>query len=237
MSVFTPIGLLGVGMSVAGLVLTAAVSRSMIRGEWFGNPRFQRIAALCLGVLLITGAAIFGGMSLLTWIGSDRYAPPAEDIKYPATIAVLGLLSAIIFASTLPLGRATLTRAVAPVALLMAGFGLLAVGVSSAYEPCSGYEFSREHWREDLKTRDGHGVTDAERAVDAIARCGVLEGRTEREIQTMLGIKGHRVRREVRYPIGWINDGIGPGDQGDLTVRFNRKGTAVEAVWDGASTD
>lgn len=69
------------------------------------------------------------------------------------------------------------------------------------------------------------GFTDAERIAEAIAPCGVLNGRTKAEVRTLIG-RPETGRHVWRWSVGWVNDALGPGDGQELVVAFDQRGRA-----------
>jgi hypothetical protein len=101
--------------------------------------------------------------------------------------------------------------------------GVMAAGALAyaVYEWADGPEFSPTEWRE-ARARDSEHLDDL--ATDAV-ESDALIAKSRPELRRMLG-RPDRVRgpdRVWEWDIGWINDGIGPGDAGTLRIRFDRR--------------
>ena len=105
--------------------------------------------------------------------------------------------------------------------MAMAVFGM-AVGITNNEElGCESFQFDKERWRDD---EDPIGqVTDREGIAETLTRCNVLEGKSERQVQAMLGRGSRTSRYRLTYYVGWVHDAIGPGDEQLLRVDFERR--------------
>lgn len=112
-------------------------------------------------------------------------------------------------------------------AVLIAGW---LVDWTGGYEPdCDSYSFDPNEWRDSWSIEDD----SREHQAEALAECGVLEGRSRDEVAAMLGRRTGRASthaRKWRYAAGWVNDGIGVGDGQILNVHFNKSGEVERAA-------
>ena len=92
---------------------------------------------------------------------------------------------------------------------------------------CDDFRFTAERWRE-ARSRDG-SEDDVQRMAEAIVACRTLEGRTRSETGELLGRTDDMQDPTWTYPLGTVNDLIGPGDGKALYVHFGGDGRVRRA--------
>ncbi len=208
-----------------------AAAKVVVSGRWsrgvVGAIQVAAVVMLCVayvggGALALAGAAAALG-SQATFATPRSEATTAFLMAAIAAAAVAAVLVAI------PLsGRRALARMAAVVFMIAAAGGVGgAVAAGASRDPCEAFEFDRSRWRTALAGPDAVGTTsDAERIARAIDRCRTVDGATRADVRRLLGGSQSGRRRTWTWPLGTTDDALGPGDDQDLLVVFDRSGRA-----------
>lgn len=191
---------------------------------WKGTIERVGVALALLLAVATTGVALANGVSALT--ARDALGTPARDIVPWFVLAALALAGVgLLLASVpLPVGRRSAWRALGG---LLAGIVacLAAAGTVQADDRCDGFVFDRDRWQAAIAVDLGP-LGDDEEALAisaALSACGTLDGLPRAEVTELLGAPDSAWDEDPAtdvWSVGWVNDGIGPGDGQYLTVRF-----------------
>lgn len=227
--------------SVVALVAAALAAWPLLTGRWGRGP------ALALQVAGIVGV---GGLNVWFAVSAGRSAIEAYDTRSTlgasgqetiGWLFVVAASSAVLAAVVAAVPRARRGRryavaagvGLAALAVLASG-SAVAVGITA--DRCGDFRFDGAAWRGALARDDASD--DAERMAEALVRCRVLVGGTRHDVRRLLGTTRDMKGRTWTYDVGWVNDGLGPGDAQELLVHFSRSGRVrrSQLLWPQASS-
>lgn len=203
------------------------------RGRWSagGAGVAQRLAVAVVAGALVVGAAL-AAVRAAEENRVRALGVPTESALTPWLVLLGGALVAL--ALLVAVAPRWLPRVLAmSLALVGAIGGSGAVAVALAVQEsttCDDVEVDRERWRAARADQRGGTVTDDERIAGAIVECDLLDGLSRREVRAKLGRPDHAGRERWTWVAGEVNDGLGPGDGQELSVRFDDDDRVVRAA-------
>lgn len=177
----------------------------------FGHSGWGALQMTALVVVLgfyVIVALVAAAQAIQAVTTRDVHATPALVCAgWIALAAGAALLIATLIAA-LPLDERDTVLAVVAGALALAGLGGAGAAVAIAAGPssCERFEPNRAAW-----------THDRERVAEGLVRCRTLVGRSERDVQQLLG--GKRARE--RWHVGYADEFIGFGHQQSLLVTWS----------------
>jgi hypothetical protein len=135
------------------------------------------------------------------------------------------LFAPLVFAGTMAFALAAprAGRTIAVLLLATAGTATGAGALAAQVDPrgCRDFRFDPERWQRALASPDDDRESaPSERLAAAVVRCRTVAGATRDEVRAALGEPTHVGARGWTWAVGLTNDGIGPGDTQELSVRF-----------------
>jgi hypothetical protein len=218
-------------VAFAAMVLAAVaapgVAGAIWRGRWSGGSS-GAVQRICFAVV----AAALASFALLAGLRvREEHRVRGLGVPTEAEIGVwlvlvagaLVCLAVLVVAAPGWLSSAA-TRIVATVAALAGGAALVTAAATEAGVSCADARVDRATWQAALRDDRVATVTYGERLAAAIVECGLLDGRAREEVRQALGRPYPAGRNRWTWEVGWVNDGLGPGDGQTLTVYFDRDG-------------
>lgn len=222
--------------SVLTLIAAALAAWPLLTGRWGRGAvlALQLAGVVGMGALNAWFAVSAGRSAIATYNARSTIGSSGEEtigwlVIVAASSAVLAALVAAV-----PRGRGGRRYAVtggvgiAALAVLATG-SAITVGVTA--DRCGDFRLDGVAWRAALAADDDSD--DAEQMAEALVRCRVLEARTRGDVRRLLGTTRDMKGRTWTYDVGWVNDGVGPGDGQELLVHFGRSGRVrrSELLW------
>ncbi|MDW5597125.1 hypothetical protein VSS74_22455 [Conexibacter stalactiti] len=216
------------GVALLMLFCLPFAVRPVELGRWSANwLRWPEMVAFVLLLAVAIGLGVRGlahGIALLDerdWTG----ATPLEIAFWLGEgTAALGGAFLLLASVPLPLPRRAARWALAALAVVVSACGLATAVVYAGPDGCGSFAVDRERWLAGAVDSPSGDDRDRERIADAIVRCDALDGMTIAEVRAALGPEAEGdpdIGAHTRgWPVGWVNDGIGPGDEQYLEVQF-----------------
>ena len=225
-----PVAFLGV---LAAAIAAPAAAIAVWRGNWSPglSGTAQQIAVAVVAVTL-AGYAVLAVSRAIDEHRVGGLGVPTESEIGPWLVlgaAALASLAVLVAAAPRWLPRPA-TMLVAAVALLGSVAALVTAATAEAGVSCADARLDRATWRAALRDDRHRTVTDGERISAAIVDCGLLDGRSRDEVRRLLGPPYPEGMDPWSWLVGWVNDGLGPGDGQELTVHFDGDGRVTRAT-------